>query len=101
PVSADHVMLDWMAALGLPVVLVAGTYLGTISHTLTALDVLARRGLKVVALAISETAGGQMRLDATRETLARFAPGINIIAVPRLAPAGPAHAAFEHLAARL
>ena len=102
PVNAGHLMVDWMAALGLPVILVAGSYLGTISHTLTALDVLARRGLPVAALAISETAGSPVRLDATREALARFAPGIDIVVVPRLAPAAaPAHAAFAQIAARL
>ena len=39
PLDAQHTVLDWMAAL-LPVLLVVGGYLGTISHTLTALDVL-------------------------------------------------------------
>ena len=29
-------MLDWMAALNIPVVLVTGSYLGSLSHTLTA-----------------------------------------------------------------
>ena len=44
---AHRARLD--VALGLPVILVAGSYLGTISHTLTALDVLARRSLEVAA----------------------------------------------------
>src|SRR5262249_28648061 len=101
PVNADHVMLDWMTALDLPVILVAGSYLGTISHTLTALDVIARRDLAVAALMISETSGSPVRLDATRETLARFAPQLDVLALPRLAPAGPVHAAFEHMADRM
>jgi len=101
PVSAEHIMLDWIAALGLPVILVAGSYLGTISHTLTALDVLARRSLKVVAVVVSETAGSPVRLDETRETLARFASQHDVVALPRLAASAPEHPALTHLAGRL
>jgi dethiobiotin synthetase len=101
PVNADHVMLDWMTALGLPVIVVAGSYLGTISHSLTALDVLARRSLKVAALVISETAGSPVGLDATRDTIARFAPHVDVVALPRLAATATTHPAFEHVAAAL
>jgi dethiobiotin synthetase len=101
PISPEQIGLDWIAALRLPVILVAGSYLGTISHTLSALDVLARRDLTVVALVISETAGSSVRLDETRDAIARFAPGIDVVSVPRLAPAAPADVAFEHIADRL
>jgi dethiobiotin synthetase len=101
PVSTDHIMLDWIVALGLPVILVAGSYLGTISHTLSALDVLARRGLEVVAVVISETAGSPVRLDETCDSLARFASQHEVVALPRLASAAPEHPAFGHLAGRL
>ena len=37
-----------MMALRLPLILVAGSYLGTISHTLTALDSLFRRDMNVL-----------------------------------------------------
>jgi len=36
PLDKSHTVLDWMAALGIPAILVAGTYLGSISHALTA-----------------------------------------------------------------
>ena len=58
-----------MAALRLPLVLVAGSYLGTISHTLTALDVLARRELAVKALVVNETPGSTVTM---RTRSARF-----------------------------
>jgi dethiobiotin synthetase len=101
PVNADRVMLDWMTALGLPVILVAGSYLGTISHTLTALDAIARRNLKVAALVISETAGSPVRLDATRDTLARFALPVDVVTLPRLATMACAHPGIERIAERL
>ena len=40
PLDAERTVLDVMMALQLPLILVAGSYLGTISHTLTALDAL-------------------------------------------------------------
>ena len=43
PIAEDVTGLELMVALGLPVVLVGGSYLGAISHTLTALEV--RRGV--------------------------------------------------------
>jgi dethiobiotin synthetase len=100
PVDRAHTMLDWMGALKLPLILVAGSYLGTISHTLTALDVLTRRGLTVTSLVISQSSDNSVRLDETSEAIARFAPGLDIIALPRL-PGKPEHAAFDHVVDRL
>jgi dethiobiotin synthetase len=101
PINAEQTVLDWIARLELPVVLVAGSYLGTISHTLTALDAIARRGLKVIAVVISETAGSPVRLDETRDAIARFAPHVDVVALPRLAAAAPDHSVFDRIAAGL
>ena len=38
PLDREHTVLDWAKALDVPLILVAGSYLGTISHTLTALE---------------------------------------------------------------
>jgi dethiobiotin synthetase len=89
-----------MGALGLPIILVSGTYLGTISHTLTALDVLARRGLTIASVVISQSTDNSVRLDETHDTIARFAPKLDIVALPRL-PGKPEHATFDHVADRL
>ena len=48
-------MLDVMAALKLPVVLVARPGLGTINHTLLSLDALRRKGLRVLAVLFSDS----------------------------------------------
>ena len=85
PLDDRHTVLDWMEALTLPVLLVAGSYLGTISHTLSAVDVLTRRGLKIAALVVSETTGSTVSMDATITTLRRFvAANVEILALPRL-----------------
>ena len=100
PVHPDHTVLDWMAALGLPLILVAGSYLGTISHTLTALDAVARRGLVVASLVISESADSPVKLGETREAIAHFAPGLDVVALPRVA-GRPTHPTFDRIADRL
>ncbi|HYW58911.1 MAG TPA: dethiobiotin synthase [Xanthobacteraceae bacterium] len=100
PIDNDYTNLDWMRALDVPVILVAGSYLGTISHTLTGLDVLMRHSLKVAALVISESADSPVKLDETCSAIARFATDVEIIAVPRLA-GKIEHSAFERIAERL
>ena len=100
PLDDEHTVLDWMAALDLPLVLVAGSYLGSLSHTLTALDVLARKNLRVAALVVSESAGSTVALSDTVETLRRFAPEVDIFAVPRR-PDAADHPALRYLAERI
>lgn len=54
PVTDDKLHTDLIADLGLPALLVSGNYLGTISHTLSALAVLQARGCGVAAIAVSQ-----------------------------------------------
>ncbi|AMN42026.1 dethiobiotin synthase [Rhodoplanes sp. Z2-YC6860] len=72
PLTEKHTVLDWMAALDIPLVLVAGTYVGTLSHTLTCLDVLTRRGLAVKAIVINDTPGSPVTCQSTVATLQKF-----------------------------
>lgn len=87
PLDAEHTVLDWIAALRTPVILVAGNYLGAISHTLTALDALARRDVALSAIAINETAGASVSCQDTAESITRFAPDCPIRILSRDAPA--------------
>ena len=96
PLDERHTVLDWMSTLRLPVLLVAGSYLGTISHTLTALRVLAQRNLTVGAVAVSESAVPGAPLDETVATIARFADLIEVVGVPRLT--GEAHPTVARIA---
>jgi dethiobiotin synthetase len=81
PLDAQRTVLDVMMALQLPLILVAGSYLGTISHTLTALDALYQRGLGVLATIVSETPGSTVALDDTVAAIARFVQPV--IGLPR------------------
>jgi len=97
PLDERRTVLDWIMALRLPVIVVAGSYLGTISHSLTALAVLRQHDLEIAALVISETAGSTVALDDTVAAIARFAGGIAVLGLPLLA-SGEDHALFARLA---
>jgi dethiobiotin synthetase len=71
PISDDRTMLDWMADLRLPVILVTGSYLGTISHSLTALSVLDARRIPVRLVVMNETEGGTVPLAESALALTR------------------------------
>jgi dethiobiotin synthetase len=81
PLDEQRTILDVMMTLQLPLILVAGSYLGTISHTLTALDALYQRNLKVLATIVSETPGSSVPLDDTVAAIGRFAEPV--IGLPR------------------
>lgn len=97
PLDERRTVLDWMTALRLPLIVVGGSYLGTISHALTALDVLRRHSLTIVALVVNETPASTVALDETAATIARFAGGVPVIALPRLASAAQPHPAIQKL----
>jgi dethiobiotin synthetase len=101
PLDSERTVLDWMAALRVPLILVVGGYLGTISHTLTALDVLAQRRLAVAVIVVSESERNPVELADTVASISRFSGGIDVVGLPRL-PAGITHhPAFAGIAAHL
>ena len=101
PLDSRRTVLDWMAALQIPLLLVVGGYLGTISHTLTALDVLAQRKLTIAAIIVSEKARDAVELDETVASIARFASGVEVVGLPRLPGGITQHPAFARIAAHL
>jgi dethiobiotin synthetase len=97
PIDQENTVLDWIAELDLPVIMVAGTYLGSISHTLTAAEVLDQEDCDLRAIVVSESEGSHVPLFETVATIARFLPAIEVIALPRLEP-GADHPAFAQIA---
>jgi dethiobiotin synthetase len=78
PLTVEYTVRDWMAALDLPVILVASNYLGAINHTLLTLEALRAANLKIAAIIISESVGG-VSLGDTESTIRRFAPDVSLI----------------------
>jgi dethiobiotin synthetase len=97
PLDQTNTVLDWMVQLDLPVLLVAGSYLGSISHTLTAVEVLDQEDCDLRTIVVSESEGSHVPLYETVATIARFLPAIDVIALPRL-EAGADHPAFAQIA---
>lgn len=54
PIDDHHSNADLAAASGIPSLLVTANYLGSISHTLSAIEVLAARGVDVAAITVSQ-----------------------------------------------
>jgi dethiobiotin synthetase len=98
PLDDSRSVLDLITQLRLPLLLVAGSYVGTISHTLTALQVLARRNLDVAAVVVSESQDSAAALDETVAKIARFSDSIDVVGIPRLAETAAAHPAFAAIA---
>ena len=97
PLDETRTVLDWMRALDIPLLLVTGSYLGAISHTLTAIEALARAQLRVRVLIVNESAGSTVPLGDTMDSIGRFAAGIPLVALRRDATADDP--AFARIAA--
>jgi dethiobiotin synthetase len=69
PLTACHTVRDWIAALDIPALLVCGTYLGAISHTLSALAALREAGIVPERLIVNESAGSTVSIDDTLVSL--------------------------------
>jgi dethiobiotin synthetase len=84
PVDDAHTGLDLIDRLGTPVILVTGSYLGAISHTLTALAALRGRRIVVRGIVVSES-DRSVGLPDTIESLAPFVEAdVPVYALPRL-----------------
>ncbi len=86
PLTERETVADWIAAAGAPALLVAGSYLGGLSHALTAAEALARRDIEIAAVIVSESAEPAVPLDETVATLGRFLAPVPVAPLPRLAP---------------
>jgi dethiobiotin synthetase len=83
PLDGRHTVLDWMAALQAPALLVAGSYLGTLSHTLTCLEVLRHRDIALRAVIVNESADSTVSLDDTIASLSQYTRRIPVITIRR------------------
>jgi dethiobiotin synthetase len=83
PLDTKHTVLDWIAALGAPALLVVGSYLGTLSHSLTAATALHQRGVPLLGVVISESEVQPVPVEETAASLARFLASTRIRVLPR------------------
>lgn len=96
PLTSQHTVLDWLQALAIPTILVTGSYLGTLSHTLTTLSVLRAAGITIQHIIISASEKDPVPIEETKATLAQFAPE-PITLLPRLSGSAPLYAHAPNL----
>jgi dethiobiotin synthetase len=93
PLTARHTVRDWIVALDIPVLLVCGTYLGALSHTLTALAALREVGVVPAQLVVNESAGSTVSVEDTLTSLAPHIGDLPVVALRRDDTAGVARLA--------
>ena len=84
PLDRHHTVLDWIAALEVPALMVTGSYLGTLSHTLTAAGMLQARKVKLAGIIVNESEAQPVAPEETADVLARFVADVPIRVVKRL-----------------
>ena len=82
PIAEGATNLELICELRTPVVVVTGSYLGAISHVLTALETLWSRGVAIAAVAVSESENAPTVSEIT-DALATFAPYVPVVIAPR------------------
>ena len=87
PLNDTHTVRDWIAASALPCVLVTGSYLGSLSHTLSALAALREVKVEVKAIAVNESLASSVTLADTIASLQRHADKLPVIGIRREMPA--------------
>ncbi len=97
PLDERHTVLDWIAASELPALVVAGSYLGTLSHTLCAVATLETRAVPLAGIVLSESPESPVPLEESRDTLRNFLGATPVALLPRL----PGPAAWERAPALL
>jgi dethiobiotin synthetase len=85
PLTERRTVLDWIAALDIPALLVTGSYLGSLSHGLTAAQALQSRGTMLAGVIVSESEENPIPVAETAATLKRFIAGAPVVTMPRFA----------------
>ena len=83
PLSNEHTYLDLMKEVDIPCIVVSGSYLGSISHTLTAVETLKQHNIAIKHVIISESENNGPSLSDMSKTLSRFLDR-PIVYLPRL-----------------
>lgn len=71
PITPEATGLDWLKDLGIPALLVAGSYLGAISHALTAVETLRLHRVPLVGMVVSESLEAPTPPRIAAEAIAR------------------------------
>ena len=71
PLDNNHTVRDWIAELSVPAIVVAGAYLGAISHTLCTIEALRARGVTILAVVVNARGPSPVPVSETVATIER------------------------------
>jgi dethiobiotin synthetase len=97
PFRGEATVLDLIATLEIGPLLVSGTYVGSLSHTLTALDVIRQLSLWPLALVLNESLNSAASPEETADSLRSFHSDLSFV-ILRRDPAPENAVAFAKLA---
>ena len=86
PLADDYSVRDFARALGLPLIVVARTGLGTINHTLLTVEAARAAGLEVAGIVMTPWADPEPIEESNRATVERLA-GVPVSGLPPTSPA--------------
>ena len=84
PLRPNYLVTDWIKALDIPVLVVAGSYLGTFSHTFSCLESLQTRGFNIKGVVVSQSLEEPIELDETIAALQAGATSIPFLGLARI-----------------
>jgi dethiobiotin synthetase len=85
PLASGYTNRDLIASLKLPVILVSGSYLGAISHILTAIEALESRSIPIRLVVLTECCPDSLPLDTLLPSLLPLlTPELRIVAIKHL-----------------
>lgn len=94
PLAGKREVVDLVADLGLPTLVVARSGLGTLNHTALTVEALARRGVDVHAVILNQYAGSTVAERTNPDELERMT-GIPVETLSPVEVANPKHTAVE------
>jgi dethiobiotin synthetase len=83
PIDDSNTVIDWIAALSPQLLLVVGSYLGALSHALTAVSVLGQRQLNPLAIVVSQSLTEPMPTTDTVASLEQHCRNIPVLLLRR------------------
>ena len=84
PLAGERTVADWIAALDIPCMVVAGSYLGSLSHTIATLEAMRARELRIARVVINASTAEGLPVDDTAAALAPFLGTIPVSRLPRI-----------------
>jgi dethiobiotin synthetase len=79
PINDEYTILDLMKRLSISVILTVGSYLGSISHTLNAYEILKKFNIKISFIIIMQSDKNDIGVQATKNSLKNHIKSIPII----------------------